>query len=291
MFYNEWDGSLPGGGGSFLVIGAFGRPVLFEVKEMHFNAYLVSDVGKVRKNNEDNYNFFGVCREDTNQKKSSHHASGDTSMAAVAVYDGMGGESAGEVASLIAARYLHPCAYKELAFEPLNQIYRANDAVRLEMEKRGGATMGCTAAAIYMSDDKARIVNLGDSRCYLYRGGNIEILSHDHSEAQDYIDDHSITEVEAKKKRSWHVLTRYLGGISGTMESEPYVSDIVDLCPGDIFVLCTDGLTDMVSDAALRAILSSETDPEALACDMVDMALMAGGNDNITVVVIHISND
>ena len=210
-----------------------------------------------------------------------------------AVADGMGGHAAGEVASSTAVSALaaafeatdhHTAASLESAAKAANRAVweqaRTNRSmfgmgttlVALAVVERQDGTNGLTAA------------HIGDSRLYAYRDGTLKQVTVDHSLVQELVDDGQISEAQAAVHPQRHVLTRALG-------VEPNIEvDIIDLAPrhGDRYLLCSDGLPREVSDDQIAAVLSRFPNPVEAAKELVAVANLRGGNDNITVVVIDV---
>ena len=210
-----------------------------------------------------------------------------------AVADGMGGHAAGEVASSTAVSALaaafeatdhHTAASLESAAKAANRAVweqaRTNRSmfgmgttlVALAVVERQDGTNGLTAA------------HIGDSRLYAYRDGTLKQVTVDHSLVQELVDDGQISEAQAAVHPQRHVLTRALG-------VEPNIEvDVIDLAPrhGDRYLLCSDGLPREVSDDQIAAVLSRFSNPVEAAKELVAVANLRGGNDNITVVVIDV---
>ncbi len=207
-----------------------------------------------------------------------------------AVADGMGGHAGGEVASHTAIEALQEEFRLHPSVEGLVEAVRhANLAVwersHEESDLRGmGTTL--TAAALVATSDGDRIVmaNVGDSRSYRLRDGSLAQLSHDHSVAEELVDRGQLSEAEAAIHPHRHILTRALGVSS---DVDP---DVWEMAPrqGDRYLLCSDGLSNEVSESRIEKALSSTPDPQEAARKLVQMALDNGGNDNITVVVLDV---
>lgn len=251
----------------------------------------ITHAGKVRLNNEDNYNLFGLYRSDTEigQKK-------DTKVTAlrgtaVAVFDGMGGEEAGEVASLIAAKSLTTCEIDAVKEEALCQIQVVNKEICEEMRRRGGIRMGTTLAALYLDQDMAVCCNVGDSRCYFMRKSALRQLSVDHTEAQQMVNMGLLSQEQARKSKSWHKLTQHLGIFPEEFIIEPHFSPPIVLKSNDVFLLCSDGLTDMVKDEQIAEVLNTGKNAEEMADALVKLALSQGGRDNVTALVLQVKEE
>lgn len=226
-----------------------------------------TDVGRVRAGNED---AFLAIDDGT----------------LVAVADGMGGHQAGEVASAMAIESLHDGLAQGVPIA--DAIEAANTAVvtraARELDLRG---MGTTLTAGVLDGSRLVIGHVGDSRCYLLRAGALTQVTTDHSVVAELIAAGELTEAEALVDPRRAMITRALG-IDATVQVD--VLDL-DLEPGDRLLLCSDGLTTMVRDPAIAEILTSEPDRERAAAELVEAANLAGGADNITVLVADVVTD
>jgi protein phosphatase len=203
-----------------------------------------------------------------------------------AVADGMGGHEAGELASQTIVDALNaiepPSSAAELLRQCEQQIVQANEQLRAVSQNRGGAVLGATIAVLLAYDRHYACVWSGDSRIYLVRGGAIEQLSRDHTEVQQLLTDGAITPEEAKNWPNGNVVTRAIGVFDWPeleLSSGPLQS-------GDSFLICSDGLTQHVSDAEiLQHVLSSGSQQ---ACDaLIALTLERGARDNVTVIVVR----
>jgi len=223
-----------------------------------------SDVGRLRPGNEDAF----LVVDD---------------MQLVAVADGMGGHQGGEVASATAIDTFRTSMTRGDSIE--RAITAANDAVvsqaATDLALRG---MGTTITAGMVADGALRIGHVGDSRAYLLRAGELRQLTTDHSVVAELIAAGELTEDQALIDPRRAMITRALG-IDATVEVDVFD---VDLEPGDRILLCSDGLTTMIRDNAIAEILASEDDRERAADELVNAANIAGGADNITVVIVDI---
>lgn len=222
-----------------------------------------SDVGSVREHNEDSYLV-------------------KTPLFVVA--DGMGGHEAGEVASRIAVTTMEAQAPKSTSPEALAAaVLKANDAVlRGAKDGTGKPGMGTTLTAAFVFEDEATIAQVGDSRAYLLHDGKLQRITRDHSLVADLIEQGRLTEQEARFHPQRSVITRALGS-DPNMQPDLYTLHVEE---GDRLVLCSDGLSSMIADDEIEAILLDNPAP-AQACDaLVEEAIIAGGLDNVTVIVI-----
>ena len=228
-----------------------------------------TDVGRMRKNNEDSYL---------------------SSQPVAAVADGMGGHSAGEVASAIAIEELAalrdrgPWENETAATDDLKQaILRANRRIR-EMAARDRRLngMGTTLVALLEDGDMVHVANVGDSRGYLLRQGELSQVTVDHSLVQELVDDGRLSPEDAERHPQRSVITRALG-IDPEVEFDLFT---YKLQVGDRLLLCSDGLSDVVEPAQIRKVLLKVPSPQRAARDLVTVANAHGGPDNITVIVV-----
>ena len=228
----------------------------------------VSDTGRRRRRNEDSY----VCEPPL-----------------FAVADGMGGAQAGEVASRLAAAVLQEVNGEQLSRGAIAElIQEANRRVfQRSNEDAAASGMGTTlTVALVESSDTVAIGHVGDSRAYRVRDGRLEQLTEDHSLVGEMMRSGKLSAEEAEAHPQRSVITRALG-------TEPDVdvdTFTVETQPGDVFLLCSDGLTTMVPDGEILSLLdASGGDLERAARRLVEAANRSGGEDNITVVVFEIA--
>ena len=205
------------------------------------------------------------------------------------VADGMGGEAAGELASHIFAETSMEVLSKDVGQSTGNIIEQIQNAFSVANERifkhakenPGYNGMGCTAEVLGFSDEDFVIGHVGDSRTYRFRNQHLEQLTQDHSVVQDQIDKGMITPAESKNHSMRNVILRAVG------VRKNLSPDIIkgSIYPGDVSLLCSDGLTDMVADQQIQEVLSLSTDLSKKTKKLVDMAKLAGGRDNITVVL------
>ena len=240
------------------------------------NIWGVTDKGVVRQQNQDDF----------------HIELTQPDVALGIVCDGMGGARAGNVASRLAVDTFldtarersvdqwraDPEALLNFGAEQANQAvhFRAG----IDAECRG---MGTTMVAMVLKNGLAHIVHAGDSRAYLYRHGRLERLTRDHSMVQQLVDSGQITREQAAIHPQKNLITRALG-VSANIVPEYNRCEIEE---GDILLLCTDGLTNMVSDDDIAQVLREVPFFDATSI-LVDRALQAGGQDNITVLLMGV---
>lgn len=201
-----------------------------------------------------------------------------------AVCDGMGGHEAGEVASEIAVRELRAHAPAQPDAEMLGRaVDEANLAIiRAVSEGIGREGMGTTCTAAMLDGDHLAIAQCGDSRAYLLHNGMLQQLTRDHSLVADLIERGEIEPEEARTHPWRSYITRALG-LDPRIHADQYEL-VVDA--GDRLMLCSDGLYSMVEDDEIARILNRVADPQEAANALTDAALAAGGNDNVSVIVV-----
>ncbi len=240
---------------------------------MRFSCAARTDVGVIRSGNEDTYLM-----------------AADRGLFVVA--DGMGGHAAGEVASEMAARLIAErfapvkgMSDDELMGQMVGAIRASNAAIYertlQEPDKRG---MGTTATALALLPQRYLIGHVGDSRAYILRGGVLTQLTKDHSYVQEQVDAGRLTPEEARVHPYANVITRCVGS-NGDVVPDLYIGN---LDPDDLLLLASDGLTGMIEDDEMRAILLEELPLEATVDRLIAEANRRGGLDNITVILVKI---
>ena len=273
----------------------------FEVEPrtaVHVEFGALSHPGLVRENNEDHYLVVHRRRvrdvllsnlpvERLNQAEQEAYS--------LLVADGIGGHAFGELASFLALRAAWDLGSNEIKWTvKMNQreadelkekaavLFRLLDrALRSAAQAQPQLSgMGTTVTVCYTTGPELFVLHAGDSRAYLYRGGGLRRLTRDHTHAQAMIDA-GLAEPESDAAMSRrHVLTNYVGGGNVAVDVEHH-----RLADGDRLLLCTDGLTDLVSEVEIAALLEAHPRPDEACRALVDRALDGGGRDNITVVL------
>ena len=247
----------------------------------------VTDLGRVRLNNEDSFRIVEPLN-------------------LFILSDGMGGEAHGEIASSLAVDTIERvCSSSKVDLEVTlagasgenwteqtrllqNAVLQANSGIyqssQEHPEQRG---MGATLTAGWINGSKLSLAHVGDSRAYLLRTGNLQQLTNDHSLVAEQVRRGIITPQQAEESEMQSVLLRALG-------AHPEVDvdiDEFDLFPRDVLLLCSDGLTRMVTEPEIAGTLQAETDPERAAQKLVDLANERGGLDNVTVIVARLQDE
>jgi PPM family protein phosphatase len=248
-----------------------------------------SDIGLRRVNNEDSY--LVVDRD------CAHYDLRKFGLIFV-IADGMGGHAAGEIASRMAceeavsAYYSNAATPAECGDECESKRQRLEKTLRSAHEKivdhakkhdelRG---MGTTLSALVIKEDKALIAHVGDSRIYRFRNHSSERMTVDHTENQILID-RGIIHPELESNYCYrHIITQALGGGA---DLDSVFTRVESVQSGDRFLLCTDGLHDLVTDSEIENILIEHSSPQATADELVNAAIRKGGHDNVTVIVVH----
>jgi serine/threonine protein phosphatase PrpC len=250
---------------------------------LRIDASARTDLGRVRKNNEDAFRL-------------------DPEIDLYVLSDGMGGQAHGEVASALAVdTVIKHC--REAKNDPDITLFgdgrpdlcehsnRLMSAVRLANRRIFDAAlqdtahegMGATIVAAWLDDRRMSLVHVGDSRAYLLRGGSLEQLTADHSLVAEHVRRGTMTPQEAEASQLQNILVRALG----TQDQVEVDVDEQILIEGDALLLCSDGLTHMVTDPEIASTLSTYESAQSAADRLVDLANEYGGDDNVTVIVIR----
>ena len=227
-----------------------------------------SDVGLVREHNEDSFVVHFPL---------------------FAVADGMGGHEAGEVASTIAVSRLAETAPSTADDSALAAAIEAANQAVIEGPSKGTGRpgMGTTCTAVVIDGSTMAVAHVGDSRCYLLHKGKLMRVTHDHSYVEELVAAGQITPEEARIHPNRSVITRALGN-DPKMHADHFS---IDVSKGDRVLLCSDGLSSMVTDGVIEETLMSCATPQTCADALVDAALAEGGSDNVTCIVIDVKND
>ena len=241
--------------------------------------------GAVRQNNQDNLFVNGQWRRNLSEQELVSFS--DVARQGIyAVCDGMGGESFGEEAALLATQSLYGVAPKTFFAAGAEHLCAINLEVCRLMRKRN-SRIGTTFVGLTLLHGWGRIINIGDSRAYRLRNGRLEKLSRDHTQIQRLIDAGVTTPEQARTHPDRHKLTQHLGVFPEEMVIEPYVSKPFLLRRNDIFLLCSDGLTDMLTEQEIAVILQSDLPLSEKTDRLYESAMRRGGKDNITVVLVQ----
>ena len=234
----------------------------------------ISDIGLLRKRNEDHYlvmdkyGLFIVC-------------------------DGMGGHKGGEIASTLAVEnieeYMLNLSANSLWEEPISilnaAICKANHLIWLQgQDNPEWHEMGTTITAAVINKKQLSVANVGDSSLYMFRNGKLKKITRDHTLAEKMVADGLLKNEDKKNSGYNHILTRALGA------QEDVLIDNFEhrLYAGDLVLLCSDGLTDMLDDNEIETILNQQENLQKSLNTLLDTALTKGGYDNITIILLRI---
>lgn len=245
-------------------------------------ANVQTDTGCVREANEDGGRHVTPNDEETLRSKGT----------LTIVADGMGGHASGEVAS-------------QMAIDLITEVYYGEkrrpgpDALRLAIEQANSAIyhmstadprlagMGTTVIALIVQDNTAFSAHVGDSRLYRLRAGRLEMLTLDHSQVMEMVQNGVLTMEQARYHEDKNVILKAVG-TQPTVEVE--VSEVFPVQLDDVFLLCSDGLSDMLDDADIQAILANEADGHLACQKLIGAAKARGGHDNITTGIVRITS-
>ena len=239
---------------------------------VHYSAAAVSDRGRKRPTNEDAFGY------------SIDHG-------VYLVCDGMGGAAAGEVASSLAVDEVMRELTDRAPEQPLSSLIEqaisiANNVIYSRAQSNAKLNgMGTTLVALVAEERRIQVLNIGDSRCYRLRAGNLEQITQDHSLVDEQVRLGRMSAAEAVRSPLRNVITRALGTQSRVT---PDVFDL-DAEPGDLFLLCSDGLTRELSDSGIGSILANGQILDELCNNLVSAANQAGGGDNITCLLVRVA--
>jgi protein phosphatase len=231
-----------------------------------------TDKGLVRKENEDAF-----CIE--------------KDLGLLAIADGMGGHASGEVASKMAIEILRESFKK--GGEPLPErlssgVKLANRAIYEAAQSQSQLNgMGTTLTALQLEGNRLSIAHVGDSRAYLIRGGVIEQMTDDHTIVSEQVARGMITREDAARSDMRNILSKALG-IAPEVDVD---MEELTVSEGDQLVLCSDGLSELISDDEILSEVQSSKRPEIVCDELVDLAIQRGGEDNITVIVAHLHRE
>ena len=249
---------------------------------MLVEVYGKSDIGKLRELNEDSFEIRGFK---------------DGTLSGVCVLaDGMGGHNAGEVASRMAASLICDDLEDSISEQDNSLIAKkiaaaidfANSEIyNMSIKNSAQAGMGTTTIVAFVKEGLVRIANIGDSRAYLISDTVMRKITIDHSIVEELVQSGSITRAEARNHPDKNIITRAVG-------SEKYVdADFYDYAPvgGEIIILCSDGLTEMLREKEIKAIVNDSDNISKAVDTLIDEANKRGGIDNITVIALQFKKE
>src|SRR5215469_1781348 len=207
----------------------------------------------------------------------------------LAIADGMGGHAAGEVASAVAIATLAPLDADTTGVDMLQALADAIADANAELRQIAEADpategMGTTLTALLWSDDQVALCHIGDSRGYLLREGEFHQITHDHTLVQSLVDEGRLTQEAAASHPQRSLVMRAL---QSSIPAEPDLA-LMKANVGDRYLLCSDGLSDVVSDETVQKTLTDLTDLDDAVGQLIDLAIRSGGPDNITCVLADV---
>lgn len=248
---------------------------------------VVTDVGRVRRNNEDNFLLDHRLNETTENHLSYHCRQTRPGWQIAAVFDGMGGGERGEIAALESARMFEKAAALPAYASPeaaekavRNAFQAANNRVVLLQRRR---ISGTTGTVVLTDGRRFQVFHMGDSRAYFFRGGQLLQLTRDHTLAQFKKD----AGMDLVPEQDRHMLMNFIGRDSTMSGAIPDSTGWMALRRGDQLLLCSDGLFDMCSDAQIAAVLRTHKKITDKTAELTRLALEVGGGDNVTCVLLR----
>jgi len=246
--------------------------------DLELEIMCTSVIGNIRTNNEDNFYFDGdylpMINNGTEKKLIKRFKTNQSHC--FVVFDGMGGESYGEKAAYLATICFNKDFKNKKELKPkdflIESCYEMNDVICKE-QKNDKCSMGTTMAGLYFIHDNVYVCNLGDSKIYKFSNNKLKQLSVSH-----------VVPVITSNPKIKPALTQNLGIPEEEMKIEPYI-DQINCNHGDIYLICSDGLTDMISDEEISDILSMNISISVKLENMKELALKHGGRDNITIIL------
>ena len=244
-------------------------------------ASVQTDVGCVREANEDAGRHVQPNDAETQVLKGT----------LTVVADGMGGHASGEIASAMAIDLIGELYYADRENPPTFALKNAIETASAEIYRHSLTAeqfygMGTTVVALVLFDDSAIAAHVGDSRLYRLRGAKLEMLTTDHSQVMEMVKHGIISMEEARNHDDKNVILRAVG-TQATVEAEVSPPFAVEI--GDTFLLCSDGLSDMVEDAEIERIMNSSGDLHIIGERLITEAKTQGGHDNITAGIVRVS--
>jgi protein phosphatase len=268
------------------------------------DCYGRSDRGKVRRLNEDQFLIADLAKSmkvfQSTLPEADHQRRFGTRRGKVfVVADGMGGAAGGEVASGVAVETIteyvlntlpwflsaHDDREQELEEELKHAVEECQRRVGKIAARSTMRGMGTTLTMAYLLWPRLYVVHAGDSRCYLVRGGRMHLITHDHTVAQQMVDRGLMAEEHLESSKWSNALWNCIGGSSDDVTADVYRASLE---PGDSILLCSDGLSKFVEEAAIVRIVTQSPSAEAATQALIDAANAAGGGDNITAILARL---
>jgi len=268
-------------------------------KDVAIKLFARTDVGQVREHNEDNFLVADLSKRQRGIQEGSRVVSVGKNGNLLAVCDGMGGAAAGEVASQLAVDIIYEKMTEDISpdaqltrNELARRLVRAVEAAGLRIfeaakNDRTRRGMGTTVTAAALVDDHLFLAQVGDSRGYILRDGTLVQVTRDQSLVNQLIEAGQLTEEEAETFEHNNIILQALG----TAETVQVDLTYAELKRGDVLMLCSDGLSGMVRNDEIREVLKATPEPFDSCKTLIDRANLAGGHDNVTVIVAQFDGE
>lgn len=263
-------------------------------RHMIISTEFYSDNGPHMSINQDNYYVDGIINDKSSLVSCGSRRFSSKKASFAAVYDGIGGGSSGEIASIEAAKcaglvtdnLTHDFSKAELkdSLSCYYNVFYMNLTDRIKPDRQKSSVCGTTCAGAVVKDTCLYPVWCGDSRVYLLRKGKLKLLTKDHSLAQEKIDYGLITEKEARNMKAWHTLTAFMGSEDMNMAT----GDTLELVSGDRIFICTDGITDVCTDDRLEHILSGSA---RKVKETLNHEVISKSEDNCTYIIMDVKEN
>jgi serine/threonine protein phosphatase PrpC len=259
---------------------------------VNLTVYAQTDIGFVRRSNEDAFVIADLTGASLLEEQRMARFEVGQRGVLLAVSDGMGGHQAGEVASALVVESLRRAMASQGACEPPDALLekatvRANRDVWQESHYPGRENMGATLTALFVRGPAAYIAEVGDSRAYLLRGGQVAQVTHDQSYVQLLVDSGAMSPIEASNSATGNIVLQAMG-------LKPEVSVALgklNLRDRDCLVLCSDGLSNKMSERELCGVVLTSPTLDIACNRMIALAKQRGGEDNITAIIAGVSGD
>ncbi len=266
-----------------------------KLESLVLNLAARTDIGRERVKNDDTVLLVDRKKDEFTLEGFVGVQQGNPDGVAVAVLDGMGGARGGNVAAHLAAETIARVLLdggqladpNELGARVLHSLKRAGAAVRKARQQPGLEEMGTTATVCALIDAQLVIGQVGDSRAYLWREGQIAQITRDQTLATLLVERGQLALEDVRDFENGHIILQALG----TEEEIDVDLTCIQVCRGDVLLLCSDGLSGMIDDEAISQVLVEQADPDSACERLIELANDAGGHDNISCVVAHLSGE
>lgn len=257
------------------------------MKNKNFFACVSTNIGVSREENQDNFYFNGKIKPDDNREHIRFYDSFNNGIFAVA--DGMGGHSHGDFASKATVTEIENVLANEknITITEINRYIDSANSIICRKMNKCSQRIGSTFVLANISGFNLKVFNIGDSKCLLFRNGEIVQISRDHNVEASLLASGVSKELASKNPKRKH-LTQHLGIFPEEMLLSVYESENITLEKDDVIVLCSDGVTDALSNSDIAQIIKNCRRPQRLSNDLVFEAINKGSRDNVTALTITV---